>query len=55
MATAMFGAGCFWGVELTFQNTKGVSNTEVGYAGGHVENPTYEEICQKTTGPLEFF
>ncbi len=49
----MFGAGCFWGVETTFRNIKGVSNAAVGYAGGKTENPTYEDVCRKDTGHAE--
>ena len=45
MAIATFGAGCFWGIELTFQKTKGVTSTSVGYMGGTTENPTYEDVC----------
>ena len=45
MAIATFGAGCFWGVELTFQKTKGVTSSSVGYTGGTTENPTYEDVC----------
>ena len=41
--------GCFWGVQAYFENIKGVTYTEVGYANGHTQNPTYEQVCSGTT------
>jgi peptide-methionine (S)-S-oxide reductase len=53
MKQATFGAGCFWCVEAIFQDVKGVVSVESGYSGGHVDNPTYEEVCSKKTGHAE--
>jgi peptide-methionine (S)-S-oxide reductase len=50
---AIFGAGCFWCIEAVFNQLKGVINVMPGYAGGHIKNPAYREICEGRTGHAE--
>ena len=51
--TATLGGGCFWCLEAVYQELKGVQHVESGYAGGQVVNPTYEQVCEGTTGHAE--
>ena len=50
---ALFGDGCFWGVEEHFRLINGVTKTEVGYSGGHTTNPSYESVCYENTDHAE--
>jgi peptide methionine sulfoxide reductase msrA/msrB len=51
--TAIFGGGCFWGMEYYFKEIDGVLSSKVGYTGGKTKNPTYEEVCNNNTGHAE--
>jgi peptide-methionine (S)-S-oxide reductase len=53
METAIFGAGCFWGVESVFEQVDGVTATKVGYTGGFTQAPSYEDVCSHRTGHAE--
>jgi peptide methionine sulfoxide reductase msrA/msrB len=50
---AIFAAGCFWGVEYYLQKLRGVLKTQVGYTGGHTQQPTYQDVCNENTGHYE--
>ena len=52
-ATAVFAGGCFWSMQHDMEHIPGVVSTEVGYTGGHIKNPTYEDVTTETTGHLE--
>ena len=52
-STAIFAAGCFWGVEAAFHQVPGVSDVVSGYTGGHTDNPNYKEVCSDRTGHAE--
>jgi peptide-methionine (S)-S-oxide reductase len=53
LETATLGGGCFWCLEAVYDELRGVTDVVSGYSGGHVENPTYEEVCGKKTGHAE--
>lgn len=53
MEKAMFGAGCFWGVEHSFSQVPGIISTAVGFSGGHFKNPSYKDVCTKSTDHAE--
>lgn len=53
MTSFILGGGCFWCLDSTYMQFKGVSDVEVGYMGGSVQNPTYEQVCEGNTGHAE--
>lgn len=53
IATATLGGGCFWCLDAIFREIRGITSVVCGYAGGHIQNPTYEQVCAKTTGHAE--
>ncbi len=53
MAVAVFGGGCFWCTEAVFKRLRGVSQVLPGYSGGHIDNPSYQQVKEKTTGHIE--
>ena len=53
MEKTTFGAGCFWGIEYSFNKVPGVLESPVGYSGGSLENPTYQQVCSGQTGHAE--
>jgi len=53
MAIAVFGGGCFWCTEAVYDALEGVESVEPGYMGGHIQNPSYEQVCEGQTGHIE--
>ncbi|MDE3274313.1 peptide-methionine (S)-S-oxide reductase MsrA, partial [Pseudoalteromonas sp. G4] len=53
MQTAIFGGGCFWCIDAAFRRLKGIHSVTSGYSGGHIENPTYQDICTGLSGHAE--
>ncbi len=53
LETATLAGGCFWCTEAVFDNVTGVEDVVSGYSGGHIENPTYQQVCRETTGHAE--
>ncbi|HEY9278781.1 MAG TPA: peptide-methionine (S)-S-oxide reductase MsrA, partial [Eoetvoesiella sp.] len=53
LETAVLGGGCFWCTESVFLAVRGVTEVIPGYSGGHVSNPSYEQVCEKNTGHIE--
>ena len=53
MDIATFGAGCFWCIEAILLNVSGITSIDVGYTGGHIDNPTYKMVCEGSTGHAE--